>query len=152
MDARWGMSRAAVEQANGVSLRPFSDISRFYTPPPRIKDLSRFQWFQQDGVPFLNRRARVGYLFFDGRFFAYHVFVSDKDPDRLDEEMRAYLEREFGPEHSRSEEEAPLKEIWQSKRLIVNYWLFQEELSLAPKFTAGFGVVFRPLEDEIIEG
>ncbi len=121
-----------------MSLEPVVDNKRFYYDAQA--DPSRYRSYEQPGVKFLGRQAKVTYTFHDGRLFTYHVFVSDMDGEKLNADLRRYLARTFGDRSSSQEEGSMLKLVWQFKDKTINYWFMEEELSLRPKYTAGFGV------------
>ena len=65
--------------------------------------------------------------------------------------MRRYLVREFGPNFMPTEDETALKLIWQFKDRIVNYWFYEDDMALSQKFKAGFGVVYKPIEEALLK-
>ena len=149
MNTDWGMSRQEVEAALQSSLEPIQSSRQFYTPKEGIQDKTRYQALQQSNVSFLGRLANVIYVFFDNRLYSYHVFVKDRDMEKLDKEMKAYLVKEFGTGYLFVHEEEPLSMLWHGKFLIVNYWLLNDDMGLSPKYEAGFGVVNVLLEEKI---
>ena len=138
LNAWWGMKPTEVAVANSATLRPVIDSKRYFYDAQA--DPSRYRSFEQQEAKFLGRPAKVTYTFHDDRLFTYHVFVSDTDGDRLDADMRHYLMKKFGDRASEQEEESTLRLVWQFRDRMINYWFMQEELSLRPKYTAGFGV------------
>ncbi|GEM_PF-6710429 len=148
LNAEWGMSGAQIEIANQTTLQDLSVARKLYTPKEGI-DAARYRALEQPGARLLDRDAMVYYAFFDDRLFAYYVFVSDTDGDSLDDQMRAFLASAFGPGYSDVEDEGSLRMIWHNPEIIVNYWLYEESYSLRPKFSAAYGVVYRPMEDAI---
>ncbi len=152
LNAKWGMSKTQVETANAVTLGPPASKRQLFTPSDRV-DASRYQSYEQT-VPalFLGRQATVCYVFFDDRLFTYDVFVKDAEGEALDSEMRHYLTDRFGSDLSEVNDQDPLRLVWQEKYRIVNYWFYQEAFSLSQKYTAGFGVVYRPINDAIGRG
>ena len=142
LNASWGMSKAEVETVNGKLLQKPSSRQRFYDPPKGTED--RYEIWQVEGQNVLGRPAILLYSFFDGKLFAYHVFMTDMDEEVLDETVRGYLVRTYGEDFS--EEAGPLKMIWQTKELTVNYWFYKVDLSVTTRFKAGFGVLNRALE------
>ena len=137
-NAQWGMHPTEVESANVTTLQPVANSRRFFNDTST--DLSRYHSYEQGSILFLNREARVTYTFHDDRLVAYHVFLSDREGDGLDADMRRYLTRAFGENFSEPEDGSSLKLVWQSKDRIVNYWFMEEPLSLRSQYTAGFGV------------
>ena len=144
----WGVSADAVTQTLGAALTPPSRSRTLYTPPPGIDPL-RYKTLEHASVPYAGREAAVDYVFLDDKLFAYYVFVSDTNEEALDVAMRAQLAREFGSGFSELTDDGPLKLIWQNPKTIVNYWLFQDVISLRPKSTAAYGVVYRPVEESV---
>ena len=135
----WGMSPSEVEKAVATSLTPVTNSRQFYRPSE--DDKSVYVAYEQQGVSFLRREADVTYTFRDSHLLSYHVFISDADGDKLDADMRRYLTRTFGDKGSDQEEDTSLKLVWQFKDRFVNYWFMPEELSMRPKYKAGFGVI-----------
>lgn len=147
MKARWGMSPDEVMAANQITLFPPHTNKRFFSPKEMEGD--RHKTLQSSGQLFLGREAEVYYTFKDNRLCMYHVFVSDSDEELLDKDMRNYLNRKWGETAGTpQEDESTLKLLWQFKDVIVNYWLYQDEMALKSHFKAGVGVTYRP----IIEG
>ncbi len=118
---------------------------RFYTPRPGIED-SRYQTWRSEGQRFLGRTAVIHYTFLDDRLFAFHVFITDSDGQKLDSDMRRYLVARFGTQFSREEEDPALKLLWQSKERTVNYWFYERESSLLGRFKAGYGALYHSFE------
>ena len=145
LNARWGMSVMEVERANHSRLEMSVSGSRFYRGAPDTE--KRSQTWESRGQKFLGRPAVVSYTFLDNRLFICHVFISDKDADVLDKDMKQYLIRVFGGRYSLTEDETSLKMVWHFKDKIVNYWFYEEDLALIGKFKAGFGVVYKPIEE-----
>lgn len=141
LNAAWGMSPAQVKEASHSILAPSASSDRFYRPAPGTEN--RTQTLEAHGQKFLGREAVVSYTFLDDRLFSYHVFTSDSDADRLDADMRRYLVRIFGTKYSPVEDDSSLKMVWQFKDKLVNYWFYEEDLALAAKFKAGFGVEYK---------
>ena len=67
-NARWGMTPGEVEKANGSSLEPLADNSKFYNDAQA--DPSRVRSYQKKGGLFLGREATITYTFRDDRLFA----------------------------------------------------------------------------------
>ncbi len=145
MDARWGMTADEVAAANQVSLSPAQTNKRFFSP--KQGEEGRFQVLAAQGHRFLDRDADVYYTFKDGKLCMMHVFISDKDLDVLDADMRRHLNRVWGPEASEMTDEGPLKQVWQTKDMNVNYWFYEDELALNNRFKAGVGVTYKPIEE-----
>ena len=137
--AEWGMSPEEVQKVTGSSLTPVTNSRQFYRPSE--DDRSVYTAYEQQEVSFLRRQADVTYTFRDSHLLSYHVFISDADGDKLDADMRRYLTHTFGDKGSDQEEESSLKLVWQFKDRFVNYWFMPEELSMRPKYKAGFGVI-----------
>ena len=133
------MSLKEVESANNLTLLPVDGSKRFYSDAG-ADTIERYRSYDDRTARFLGWGATVTYTFRDDRLFAYHVFVTDSDGERLDREFRAYLKRIFGEGAGEPNDGAALKLIWHFKERIVNYWFIEDELSLRSKFTAGFGV------------
>ena len=148
INARWGMSQSQVELSNGRKLIKSLSPRKFYSVKKGILNPSRYQAMQEEsGRHFLGRDAEITYVFFDDRLFAYYVFVSDRDPESLDQDMRRFLTGRFSQNFIVSEDDQPLKMIWSHKDIIVNYWFFKVELNLSSKTTASYGVIYRPIEE-----
>lgn len=148
LNAAWGMSKAEVEAADQAVLLAPEAKAKFFTPRPSV-DSARYRIYERRDVEFLGRAATVTYVFFDDKLFTYHVFVKDPDGEVLNDEMTAYLADRFGAGASEVSGKEPLRSVWQDKYLIVNYWFFHEPLTLSQKYSAGFGVVYRPIHDNI---
>ncbi len=147
LNAHWGMNRRQVERANQKRLHPVASQRKFYNVKPGVKERSRYQALEESSSrQVLGYDATITYLFFDGKLFAYYVFIQDRDTV-LDQDMRKYLIDQFGGNYATSEEAQSPKMVWSRKDVFVNYWFFQDELSLSGKYTAGYGVVYRPLEE-----
>jgi hypothetical protein len=140
-NASWGMSPQEVEHANRAVLAPAVESQRFFRKAD--DDPSHYLFYEQRDLKFLGRAANITYTFRNNHLFTYHVFVSDTDADRLDEDVRRYLTRLLGTKFSEPEDETALKLVWQFKNRIVNYWLVEEDISLRPKYTAVVGVTVR---------
>lgn len=151
LNSQWGMSSAEVEIANATKLEPSQSQKKFFTPKEEIKDPSRYKTLEQSGFQFLGRDATATYVFFDDKLFTYHVFIQDRDEHALDDAVRSYLVQTFGQGYAVVEDESTLKLIWQSREWIVNYWFYQEALTLQEKYTAAYGVVNSTLESAIQE-
>lgn len=145
INADWGMSKEEVEKANGLPLERAVSSPIFYKTDPGTDD-SRHQTWRSEGQRFLGRPGTVYYTFLNGRFFAFHVFITDSDGEKLDADMKRYLEGKFGPDYGVEEEGPALKRIWENNRRIVNYWFYERESSLIGRYKAGYGVLYRPLE------
>ncbi len=146
VNAQWGMSSDDVATANHASFSVPNTAKRFFSPKPGEE--GRYTTLQASGQLFLGREADVFYTFKDHKLCMYHVFVSDSDEERLDKDMRNYLIRRWGGQGSAPQEDGSnLKLLWQFKDEIINYWLYQDELSLAGNFKAGVGVIYRPLTE-----
>ena len=139
LSAEWGMTPEAVEKTGGAVLRSVEGDQRFYSAS--AADAPRYRSYEREGgIKFLGYTGKLTYTFRDGRLLAYHVFVTDGQGEKLDADMRKYLMEHFGERASALEEDQPLKLVWQFSDRIVNYWFMPEELSLTPKYTAGYGV------------
>ena len=150
LNARWGMSQTQLERANGRKLRPAVSHRKFYSVKKGVLDKTRYKALREDaGRSFLGREAEITYIFFDDRFFSYHVFTRDRDASTLDRDMRKFLFGRFGETFQSVENGRPLKMIWNQKDAIVNYWFSEVDLNLGEKYTAGYGVVYRPIEEAI---
>lgn len=145
MKARWGMSPDEVMATNQISLSAPMTNKRFFSP--REGEEGRFKVLTAQGQRFLGREADVYYTFKDNKLCMYHIFVSDNDEARLDADMRKYLTRKWGGQEGGAQEDATLKLVWQFKDRNVNYWLYEEEMSLTAPFKAGIGVTYKPLAD-----
>ena len=143
------MSSNQVAVANGGLLVPVVSANKFYTIKEGVADKTRYQALQQEGISFLNHEATATYIFFDDRLFSYLVFIQDADEAALDLLMKEYLIGQLGIGYSSVNDGSPLRLVWHSPEQIVNYWIFKEELTMLQKFSAGFGVVYRPLEEAI---
>ena len=63
LNARWGMSKAEVEAANGVTLGLPVIKRQLFTPSSKV-DTMRYQSYQQsEQIQFLGRKATVYYIF-----------------------------------------------------------------------------------------
>ena len=137
-----------VQKSNQTTLTKNENLGRFYIPKRNGPESSRYTSYESNDSSFLGRQAKVRYLFLDDRLFAFHLFIQDADAEKLQADMEAYLDRQFGKQYLEGgDTSASLKRIWNLKDQIVNYWFFQESLSLSQKFSAGFGVVYRPIEE-----
>ncbi len=146
--ACWGMGFQEVQKSNQTTLTKNENLGRFYIPKRNGPESSRYTSYESNDSSFLGRQAKVRYLFLDDRLFAFHLFIQDADAEKLQADMEAYLDRQFGKQYLEGgDTSASLKRIWNLKDQIVNYWFFQESLSLSQKFSAGFGVVYRPIEE-----
>ena len=149
MNARWGMSPAEVEKANTAPFKEAQSSPKLFTPKETVKDPSRYRVFQSE-ISFLGRPAAINYVFFDGKFYTYHIFVNDSDFDGLDGDMRRYLISRFGVGYSEIQDKtSSLKLVWHTREKIVNYWIYEDEYRLRLPMTAVMGVVYRPIEESI---
>jgi hypothetical protein len=147
-NASWGMTPNEVQHVNSRALHPTESRRKFYSVKQGI-DPSRYQAMQEEGGRhFLGRPAEITYIFFDGHLFSYHVFVRDRDALALDQDMRKALIRRFGDDPHVVEDRL-IKMIWNQKDIFVNYWFFMDDLSLSGEYIAGYGVVYRPIEEAI---
>jgi hypothetical protein len=146
LNAEWGMSKAQVEASNRVQLQPSASGNRFYRAAPGTE--KRYQTWETPDQAFLGRRGIASYTFFDDKLLAYHIFTSGNDAEDLDEDMRRYLIRVFGKNYSPIEDGTTLKLIWQFSDKTVNYWFYEDEMTLTKKFKAGFGVVYNPAQEK----
>lgn len=150
LNARWGMSQLEVEQSNGRRLHPMVSSRKFYTVKEGIKNKTRYKAMQEEsGRRIFGRESEISYIFFDDKLFSYHVFVRDREPLNLDQDMRNYLMGRFGHRFISETDDKPLKMIWNQKTINVNYWLYEDDLSLSDSYVAGYGVVYRPIEEAI---
>lgn len=152
IQSKWGASPQEVEAADQVTLQTSESYRKFYSVKEEIKDTSRYKALYADSKEFLGHKARISYVFFDNKLYTYHVFIQGSDPAELDSLMRKYLVENFGNTFVSVDDEAsPLKLVWNQPTEFINYWFFKEPLSISleDKFSAGFGVVYRPLEDSI---
>jgi len=145
--AKWGMSVAQVEKAQGVKLDPPTDQHRYYTPVNGLE--SRYIVLKQADLTFLGRSAEAHYVFFDDRLYACHLTVKDRNPQVLDRDVQAYLIGRFGTVNTPVSDGSSLRMIWHLREVIVNYWLLKNSLSLTSPYEAIFGVVYQPIERSI---
>ena len=150
LNAAWGMSPQEVAKANHASLKPTVSSRRFYTPKEGVPQ-GRYLNLSQEDFHFLGRTAEVNYVFYENKLFVYHVFVKGPDPAVLDKELLEFLKIQYGADFEPVREDSPLRGIWNLRNLIVNYWIFKDNLrvSLQDLYQAGFGVVYRPIENAI---
>ena len=144
------MSSESVARASGSKLSASPTPDRFYRVDEKLRASGRYKAFEGSGT-FLGRQARMTYAFLDGRLVAYYVFIEDADGGKLDGEMRERLMTDFGKNPIPVEDSTPLKLIWSGKDLIVNYWILLDELRMVPKYRAGFGARYLPLEKAAAE-
>ncbi len=142
LGTRWGQSPEEVEGVMGLKLKPAQE-RRFYEVRPGYED--RYRSYDAD-IRFLDRPASVNYVFLDGKLFIYHVFIEDRDGEGLDLDVREWLARTYGDDSVVVTDPGTLKLIWNKADLTVNYWYSLRELSLAGKYQAVFGAVYKPLE------
>ncbi len=141
------MSKAEVEKANGVPLERASSSLRFYKNQPGADD-SRYQTWKAEGQRFLGRPGTVHYTFLNDRLFVFHIFVTDPDGEKLDADMKNYLDHKFGSDFGTEEDDPALKRIWEDGQRIVNYWFYERKASLLGRYKAGYGVLYRALENQ----
>ena len=149
MNVAWGMSMAEVEEAIHAKLTSAEVGTRFYSPKNPLENNAKIKAYEQTELPFLGRKAKVTYIFYRDRLFLYHLFLRDNDAETLDTDVTKYLTREYGPGFTQSEEGSSAKIIWQTKELIVNYWFYRDDLRLREQFSAGFAVIYQPIESGI---
>ena len=150
LKSTWGMSPQEVEVANGVKLEPFPNPGFFYPAEVGAKQSLKYSVLQEINYSFLGRDAKVVYVFFDSKLLSYYLLIHDRDPEILDKEMTGFLKTTFGANYlSVGEEHAPLKLVWTQKEYLINYWLFRETLSVSNKYTACYGVIYRPLKEKL---
>ena len=146
MNTVWGMSAQEVQEAVQADLTPAEVGTRFYSPKNPAVNESKIKAYEQIGLDFLGRKATVTYIFYMDRLFIYRVSVRSSDADALDSDVTQHLMGQFGEGFVQEDPKASAKIIWQTKDLIVNYWLYQDDLRLVEKFSAVFAVMYQPLE------
>lgn len=143
------MSVKEVQQVNRIELERIQNYERYYSPKKALRDLKKLEAYKETGIKFLGREATVTYIFFNNRLFQYHVFIQDSDKSALEEDLTRYLTKEFGFLFIRNDEGLGLRRIWQKKDRIINDWFYQDDLCLIKKYSAGFAVLYLPIENEI---
>ena len=138
------MSPEEVAEANHSTLESPLSNRHFYDIPAGQE--IHYKTLEARNRRFLGFPAVTSYMFHDGKLFSYHVFISGSDADALNDRMRRYLSDAFGENYSTVEDETPLKLIWHFGDRVINFWSFEEDLALADRYRAGFGVVYKPLE------
>ena len=149
INTEWGMSVKEVQQVNRIELERIQNYERYYSPKKALRDLKKLEAYKETGIKFLGREATVTYIFFNNRLFQYHVFIQDSDKSALEEDLTRYLTKEFGFLFIRNDEGLGLRRIWQKKDRIINDWFYQDDLCLIKKYSAGFAVLYLPIENEI---
>lgn len=149
LGAHWGESMEQVQAASGAPLTAVEFETRFYTPPNFAKNTELIQAYETDAVPFLNRPAKITFVFFKNRLFMYRIFLRSNDAGDVNQAVTEYLQSQYGAGFKEGEGEPAGKIIWQTKDLLVNYWFYEDELKLREKMTAGFAVIYQPIEGQI---
>lgn len=141
------MSHKQVAAANRAVLKPASFARQLYKVAPGLE--GRYETWETHTQKFLGRDAVISYSFVEDQLFTFHIFTSGDDEEALDADMSRYLNRVFGPRSSNIEDGSSLKRVWHFKDRNVNYWLYEEEIALRQRFKAGFGVVYKPIEQKL---